>query len=102
MALADDYKKAAVQWKVTNAQAEKAAAETKINALATQAQTLINNSGALYIQVLNSGTTIDTYKAIITRWGKQYLESMGFRIEALTTHANIWWGDPENRNRNTH
>lgn len=92
--LAEQYRAQAIQWKVTNATAEKADAEAKINALAAAVQTAITQTGAIYIQVPNLGTTIPTYKAILTRHGKAYLESMGFRIEALSTHANIWWGDP--------
>lgn len=92
--LAEQYKAQAIQWKITNAQAEKTAAEQRINTLATRVQALITSEGALYIQILNSGTDIPTYKAIITKWGRLYLESLGFRVEQLTTHANIWWGDP--------
>lgn len=92
--LAEQYKAQAIQWKVTNAQTEKTAAETRINALAARVQALITAEGALYIQIPNSGTDIPTYKAIITRWGRTYLESLGFRVESVSTHANIWWGDP--------
>lgn len=92
--LAEQYRAQAIQWKVTNAAAEKTDAEAKINALAAAVQTAISTSGAIYIQVPNLGTTIPTYKAILTRFGKAYLESLGFRIEALSTHANIWWGVP--------
>lgn len=95
MALADDFREQAIAWKVTNAMDEKADAESKINTLGGLAQDAINSYGALYIQIPNAGETADIYRAILTRHGRRYLESMGFRIESTQHHADIWWGDPE-------
>lgn len=95
MALADDFKMQAIQWKVANAQKEKADAVARINELGEAANAAIASYGALYIQIPNSGDTAAIYRAILTRYGKEYLKSLGFRVESTPYHADIWWGDPE-------
>lgn len=94
MSLADEYKNSSIQWKVTNAQAEKADAEAKIGELAGFANDAINQYGATYIQIQNKEEQAPYYRAIVSRYGRVFLESQGFIIEELTTHANIWWAPP--------
>lgn len=95
MALADDFKNAAIAWKVANAQREKAEAEARINELGGFAQAEINSRGALYIQIPNRDEFAPTYRAILTKYGKEYLQGLGFRVESTPQHADIWWADPD-------
>lgn len=94
MALADDFKAAAIQWKIANAQTEKAEAEQRINELGAEVQASILAYGALFIQKQNLPETAVQYRAITSRYGKLYLESLGFRVTHDFNQATIWWGDP--------
>lgn len=98
--LAEQYAIKAYNRKLAIAQAEKADAEAKINALAATVDAQIQTDGSIFIHIPNSGTSIPTYKAVTSYWGQKYLTSpaMGFRLDIQTTHVVIWWASLEQLN----